>query len=93
MMNSKELVRAAMRFEGPERLPLEFPLLGMTDYHPVRWNQIGAGYGKGQTLDEWGCTWQRSDVVNFGQVVGHPLADWDALDHFTRVFTATNICI
>ena len=81
-MNSKELVRAAIRFECPERLPLEFPQLGMTDIHPVAWNQIGAGYGKGRTLDEWGCTWERSDVVNFGQVVGHPLADWKALDHF-----------
>ena len=29
--------------------------------------------------DDWGCQWERTEVVNMGQVVGHPLAEWNAL--------------
>jgi hypothetical protein len=49
----------------------------------VNWNQIGTGDNRVRhTLDEWGCTWSRTVVKNMGQVTGHPLADWSALDHF-----------
>jgi len=82
-MSSYEVVRRAIEFEGPDRLPLRFEALGLNDTHSVPWNQIGTGdHSKRETYDEWGCMWQRSDMANMGQVKGHPLADWRALDHF-----------
>ena len=32
--------------------------------------------------DDWGCLWRNLQAGMLGQVVGHPLADWRALDHF-----------
>jgi len=34
-------------------------------------------------LDEWGCFWQEHEFTSWGQVRGHPLADWSALDSYT----------
>ncbi len=82
-MTSKEIVRAAIHFGTPERLPLSFGSMGISDYANAGWNQIGTGDpGKSRTLDEWGCTWGRTKVKNMGQVVGHPLDDWSNLDSF-----------
>ncbi len=38
-------------------------------------HQAGAKYN-----DNWGCTWQVAKGGYEGQVIGHPLADWNALD-------------
>lgn len=82
-MSSYEVVRRAIEFAGPDRLPLRFGALGLSDTHSVNWNQIGTGdHAQRATLDEWGCTWARSEVANMGQVKGHPLADWAACDRF-----------
>jgi hypothetical protein len=82
-MNSYEVVRRAIDFETPDRLPVYCPDLGMSDIHAVRWNQIGTGDKHSrETVDEWGCTWIRSETVNMGQVKGHPLDDWSALAHY-----------
>lgn len=82
-MSSYEVVRRAIEFERPERLPMRFEALGLTDTHGVGWNQIGTGdRALRQTVDEWGCVWARSDQPNMGQVKGHPLADWAALAHY-----------
>ncbi|MBN1543722.1 hypothetical protein JW992_16385 [candidate division KSB1 bacterium] len=79
-----QVVRRAIEFDRPDRLPLRFEALGLTDVHDVNWNQIGTGdHANRQTVDEWGCQWQRSDVANMGQVKGHPLADWSRLDSFS----------
>ena len=83
IMSSYEVVRRAIEFDSPERLPLRFEALGLNDTHPVRWNQIGTGdHSLPETYDEWGCMWERSVMANMGQVKGHPLADWRALDHY-----------
>jgi hypothetical protein len=82
-MSSYEIVRRAIEFEGPERLPLFFESLGVSDVHSVGWNQTGTGdHELRETADEWGCLWRRSAVDNMGQVKGHPLADWEALDDY-----------
>ncbi len=82
-MSSYEVVRRAIEFAVPDRLPIRFQTLGLSDTHSVRWNQIGTGdHALRETLDEWGCTWERSAVANMGQVKGHPLADWSALARF-----------
>jgi hypothetical protein len=81
-MSSYEVVRRAIEFEGPERLPVRFAALGVDDTH-----SIGGFFGTGdpalpESVDEWGCVWTRTEVANMGQVKGHPLAEWDALDHY-----------
>lgn len=82
-MSSLEVVRRAVTFEKPDRLPLRFDALGLSDVHVARWNQIGTGNKNlHETLDEWGCMWKRSEMQNMGQVKGHPLADWSALEHY-----------
>jgi uroporphyrinogen decarboxylase len=82
-MSSYEVVRRAIEFERPERLPLRFEALGMSDVHAVNWNQVGTGdHRLRRTTDEWGCMWARSAMDNMGQVKGHPLAEWSALDHY-----------
>jgi len=82
-MSSYEVVRRAVEFERPERLPVRFETLGLSDVHVVKWNQIGTGdHSLRQTIDEWGCLWMRSEAENMGQVKGHPLADWSALNHY-----------
>ena len=81
-MSSYEVMCRAIEFRGPDRLPLNLAALGRNDVHHVGWNQIGTGdHQHRETVDEWGCTWARTDMDNMGQVKGHPLADWDAWDH------------
>lgn len=81
--SSYEVVRRAIEFGKPDRLPLRFEALGFSDIHDVNWNQIGAGNKQSkESTDEWGCHWVRSEVENMGQVKGHPLAEWKALDRF-----------
>jgi uroporphyrinogen decarboxylase len=83
MMLSYEVVRRAIEFQRPERLPLFFESLGLSDVHIIGWNQTGTGDKRlRETVDEWGCLWRRSEMDNMGQVEGHPLADWSALDHY-----------
>jgi uroporphyrinogen decarboxylase len=82
-MSSYEVVRRAIEFQKPDRLPLRFATLGLDDTHVVNWNQIGVGDRRfRETTDEWGCVWVRSETPNMGQVKGHPLADWAALARY-----------
>ena len=83
VMPSEEVMRRAIEFERPDRLPLHLPALGCDDVHTVGWNQIGTGdHQFRETLDEWGCTWARSEIDNMGQAKGHPLSDWSAWETF-----------
>lgn len=82
-MTSYEIVRRAIKFERPERLPVWFDALGVNDFHTVKWNQIGVGdKNLRSSIDEWGCGWVRSEVANMGQIKFHPLAERSAFDSF-----------
>lgn len=83
MQTSYEVVKNALNFTGPDRLPMDYPIYGDSDFRWVGWNQIGTGgNSQGNTLDEWGCTWSRSEVENMGLVTGHPIDDWAKLDSY-----------
>lgn len=83
LMTSFEVVKHAIEFGCPDRLPVRFETLGISDVHTVKWNQTGTGdHQYRETLDEWGCRWVRTEAQNMGQVKGHPLQDWDALDSY-----------
>ena len=78
-MNSYEIVRRAIHFQRPARLPLSFASLGLNDFCGVSTNLVGTGdHALNETYDSWGCLWVRSEMANMGQVRGHPLEDWDA---------------
>ncbi len=82
-MSSYDIVKRAVHFESPERLPLKFDALNLNDFYNVATNAIGTGdHTKASTYDEWGCLWQRSEVANMGQVRGHPLEDWSAYEAY-----------
>lgn len=77
-MSSYEVVKRAIHFETPDRLPVKFASLGISDTHNVPTNAIGTGnHAYHETYDEWGCLWVRSEMANMGQVKGHPLEDWE----------------
>ena len=40
-MSSYEVVRRAVEFDRPDRLPLRFDALGLSDVKGAGWNQIG----------------------------------------------------
>jgi uroporphyrinogen decarboxylase len=83
-MSSYEVVRRAIEFQTPDRLPIRFTSMGISDVHNVYWNQVGTGdHALLRTVDGWGCTWERSAYAdNMGQVKGHPLEDWNNIEHF-----------
>jgi len=82
-MSSYQVVKRAIEFGTPDRLPIRFDALGVTDVHRFAWNQIPVWDTTQENLvDEWHCVWERSEQGNMGQVKGHPLLDLDQLDHF-----------
>lgn len=78
-MIPREIVRKAIRFETPERLPVLMGGLGVTDVAGLPVGRA-AGFRPAEGEDEWGCVWRHSDVPNMGQVKGHPLERLGDLD-------------
>jgi uroporphyrinogen decarboxylase len=83
-MSSYEVVRRAIEFEYPERVPLIFDKFGKDDTKFTAPNQIYPWENQDtpENLDEWGCLWVRSEMDNMGYCLGHPLAEWSSLDHY-----------
>ncbi len=71
---SWEVVRAALRFEGPERLPVRMGKVGGNDtlYIPPRTEDREER--DGLLFDHWGCGWEHTATKNIGQVTYHPLS-------------------
>jgi len=73
---SRDLVRAAVRFGRPARLPLakgpdaDIAYVGFRPARDFSPHALG--------MDEWGCVWRslHPELGDKGQVVAHPLADW-----------------
>lgn len=84
-MTSAKIVRRAVRFETPERVPIQFDSLGFSDFagcgncFPSQRNMKGWG---GVGADHFGCVWEKTEVKNMGQVKGFPLKDWKALENY-----------
>jgi uroporphyrinogen decarboxylase len=76
MMTSYEVVKRAIEFSGPDRIPI----LWSTDLE--RSDIVDVGYthptweSYQKVEDEWGCVWEKLEKT-MGQVTGHPIADWD----------------
>jgi len=91
-VKSKELVRKAIEFGNPDRLPFwqhEAPeatqALHLPDVPDDVWDiwemdRAQAGWFFDHPgPDDWGCIWEVTEVKNMGQVKVHPLADAPAL--------------
>jgi hypothetical protein len=62
---------------------MRFGTLNMDDTHGVGTNAVGTGdRSQAATHDEWGCLWVRNEMANMGQVKGHPLEDWSAIEQY-----------
>lgn len=80
--SSYEIIKRAVHFQRPERLPVQMASLGVADYVYL-WQPMGKSHtsGAGQAFtpvapkaDAWGCVWEQTEMKNMGQVVGHPFA-------------------
>ncbi len=85
-MTSYEIVRRAIEFETPERLPIRFAALGVDDTYGVPLRNAAGWEPSRPDEDEWGCIWHKPDpetgIANMGQPRGHPL---DSLDHMDEI--------
>ncbi|MFA6562536.1 MAG: uroporphyrinogen decarboxylase family protein [Verrucomicrobiia bacterium] len=86
-MDRREIVRRAIEFEHPPRLPFwqhwnhklpEFPDDVCNIWEMDR-AEAGWFFDKA-TMDDWGCGWSATDLANIGQVKDCPLDSWSALD-------------
>lgn len=82
-MTGCEIVRRAIEFESPPRLPfwqheLESIPDDVCDCREMDRAKRGWFFGRcGE--DDWGCGWAVTEQKNMGQVVHHPLEDWGRL--------------
>jgi len=71
--------------EELERIILDHPRLfpGHQEGSACFFDDMPVVYREGEQFrDNWGCVWQNIQGGLEGQVVGHPLADWSALDTY-----------
>ncbi len=85
-MQRREIVQRAIEFRTPPRLPFwqhEVPEAPDDVCDIWEMDRAQAGWFFDHCApDDWGCIWARTETKNMGQVVGHPLADWSAFDHY-----------
>jgi hypothetical protein len=79
-MNSRDIVKRAIHFAHPPRLPVLIGELGMCDTAWVPRRSSARALAAEPHVDEWGCRWGHTEVPNMGQVVGHPLHAIGGLD-------------
>jgi uroporphyrinogen-III decarboxylase len=95
-MESAEIVRRAIEFDRPPRLPFFLggswskKLSSLVKNFPNDvcdcWEmdrQENGWFFDNPAEDDWGCQWKRTEVKNMGQVVGHPLEEWSKLSTYT----------
>jgi uroporphyrinogen decarboxylase len=85
-MQRREIVRRAIEFDRPPRLPFWQDLVpdvpnDVYDCWEMDRAQRGWFFDR-PGEDDWGCGWAATEIRNMGQVVHHPLADWAELDSY-----------
>jgi len=91
-MTSREMVIRTIKFEGPDRLPYDFPLKYGSDFANV--GELMDRSRKEFTdvnspseyimewTDEWGTVWQRLGQTVRGEAKKYPLESWDDLKSY-----------
>jgi len=83
-VDSIELVKKAIEFDGPERIPLDFLPPRYTDFCTVMNASVTQTKPKGKTgiyTDIWGCTWKTVDK-SMGRPFESPMKKWEDLKNF-----------
>jgi len=85
-MQSREIVKRAIEFRKPPRLPFcQHDLDDLPDDVCECWEldrqKSGWFFGEAPT-DDWGCGWKVLGKGDYGQVVEHPIEDWGKLDAY-----------
>jgi len=82
-MQSRDIVKRAIEFRKPPRLPFfQHELEDVPDDVCDCWEMDRAKKGwffDNAAEDDWGCGWAVTEQKNMGQVVHHPLQDWGKL--------------
>jgi len=69
--------------ERLEDIVVRYPLIfGKYEKGGRNFNDLPPVYRPGYFTDNWGCVWHTVQEGLEGQVVGHPLADWKALENY-----------
>jgi len=79
MMCSREVVRRAVRFEGPDRMPRSLPGDYGSDFVWVGMSP-SPDWRPGSGRDEWGALWTNIGISNMGEVKEFPLKTWGDFD-------------
>jgi len=89
-MEKREIVRRAIEFDCPPRLPFFIGSFWNLSGHIADFpndvcdcwemdRQKAGWFFDNAAEDDWGCKWHTTDKNNMGQVVSHPLEDWSKL--------------
>ncbi|MFC1508856.1 uroporphyrinogen decarboxylase family protein [Candidatus Omnitrophota bacterium] len=85
-MTGYELMRKAIEFDRPERLPFfqhVYPKAPEDVCDSWEMDRQKAGwFFDTPGMDDWGCLWEITEVKNMGQVTQGPLEDWANLDSY-----------
>ncbi len=85
-MESREIVRRAIEFKKPPRLPFfQHQMPDLPDDVCDIWEmdrQKNGWFFDNVANDDWGCVWAVTEMKNMGQVTYHPLEDWSKLDTY-----------
>jgi len=81
-MEGRELVKQAIRFERPERIPVQYPY-DWRESDIVNVEVMRYLMGPDKRHAEWGFDWAHlENELTMGQPLAAPLADWHALDGY-----------
>jgi uroporphyrinogen decarboxylase len=81
-LTSREIVRRAILFQGPPRLPYDLPESYGSDFY---WAGLSPSPDDRpfSGRDEWGALWENKGFTNLGEVKDFPLKDWADFEHLT----------
>ena len=74
-LTSREIVRRAVLFQNPPRLPYDFPDAYGSDFYWAGMSPSPDDRPKSGP-DEWGAVWENKGFTNLGEVKEFPLKDW-----------------
>ena len=78
-MTSREIVTRTIRFQGAERLPIDFPEKYGSDFYWINMSPSPDDRPP-KGVDEWGAVWENIGNMNLGEVKHFPLKDWKDFD-------------
>ncbi len=77
-MTSREIVKRAIAFQNPDRLPFDLPDPHGSDFASVGMKPSPDARPSGRnSVDEWGAVWDNIGVCNLGEVKDFPLKQWE----------------